>query len=151
MLQLFKFLGLLFVFLSCASVGFLKSYLLRKRKDKLTALSRSIAQLAEYIKADGGEINQLAKICFEEEDIEIQNGIPTLNKSFLEKEDISVIEEFLSEFGLRDTLGEYRRTKLYASLTDKQREASAKKCAELCRLYNTLGVLSGVILCIFFI
>ena len=151
MLQLFKIIGLIMCFLACAGMGFLKSLTLRKRKDKLTSFYLAILQLAEYIKADGAEIGLLSKRCFSENEVVLNNGKPTLNKSFLEKEDVSLIEEFLSEFGIRDISGEYKRTQLYASLIEKKREQAARKCSELCKIYNILGVLSGVVICIFFI
>ena len=79
------------------------------------------------------------------------SGIPKLNKSFLKKEDIAMIEEFLDNFGSKDRIGEYKRTKFYASLLERQREEVAKKSAELSKLYNTLGVLLGAGICIFLI
>lgn len=148
---LFKILGLLFVFSACSLAGFSATVMLRRRSEKLSSVSHSVSRLAEYINADGGEIGLLAELCFDENDIKIVDGIPKLNKSFLKKEDITVIEEFLNDFGLNDRVGEYKRTKLYASLLERQREEVAKKSAELSKLYNTLGVLFGVGICIFLI
>lgn len=151
MSALFKFLGLILIFSACTGCGLLKSSSLQKRKDKLYSFSRSLSQLAEYIKADGGEIELIFSSCFEKNCIEIKNFKPCLNKSFLEKEDIALLEEFLDEFGIRDAESEYRRTLLYASLIEKQGAISENKCKELCNVYNKLGVLSGLFLCIFLI
>ena len=151
MLLLFKIIGLICIFSSCSALGFLKSTLLKKRKEKLSSISRSVSRLAEYIRGNGGEINLLAGRCFSPKDITVKNGVLILDESFLEKEDISLIKEFLSDFGLKDSEGEYQRTKLYAELIESQRKISAEKFARLSRLYNTVGVLFGMVVCIFFI
>lgn len=147
--MLFKAIGLALIFAVCSLGGFFKSSLLMKRADKLSKLSRALSQLSEYIRADGGELERLIGLCFEKSLLHTENGRPVLNKSFLENEDIALLEEFFESFGTKDIQGEYERTGLYASLIEKQKQEAAEKCSQLCRLYNALGVLGGIFICIF--
>lgn len=151
MLLLFKLLGLVLIFLTSMGIGFLNSSALRRRKERLCSIYRSFVQLAEYIKSENTEITALLERCFEQSDIILQNGKVQFNEKYLESEDNSLLKEFLNGFGTRDIEGEYKRTCMYASLLDKQRELADGKCKELCRLYDTLGVLLGAVICIFFI
>ena len=68
-----------------------------------------------------------------------------------EKADTDLLTEFFSRFGYGDKNSEYERTKLFTSLLKKQSEEANLKANSLCKLYNTIGLLVGVFLCIFFL
>lgn len=151
MLALFKFSGLIIIFISCAAFGFFKSYCLKKRADKLASISRSVLELAARIRAEKTEIGKAIPLCFEKETVAIRKGKPFLNRTYLENQDICLLEEFFGSIGKRDIDSEYERTQLFASLIEKESLSAAQKAKNLCRLYNSLGVLFGIFVCIFFL
>lgn len=148
---LFKISGLAVIFAVSASVGFLKSLNIKNRAQKLGELSRSVSSLAERIRADSGEIGYIIPLCFGENLVYVTDGEINLNQSCLEKEDIALLTEFFNGLGVRDIVSEYERTKLYSQLIKRKADEADEKCAKLCKLYNTVGILSGIFLCIFFL
>ena len=145
----FKWVGLLIIFSVCSAAGLLKSVKLAKRADKLNSIARSVSVLAEHIRGDSREIEQLIFICFSRDTAIFKNGKIEFEKQNMNEEDIALAEEFAKEFGSRDIVGEYERTKMYAGLFKKQGELAEAQCLKLGRLYSTLGVLGGVFICIF--
>jgi len=146
---LFKFSGLLIIFSVCNFSGMYKSLLLRKRAEKLSYITRAVDDMAERIRSQACEVKKLISTCFENSTVYITNGKIEFNSNFLEKSDIDLLEEFFADFGMRDVNGEYERARFYKKLLQKQYEQAENKCGTLCRLYNSLGVLSGIFLCIF--
>ena len=149
MLRLFKLLGLGVIFCVCACAGIYKANLLKRRCQRLSEIFKGINTLAEGIRCNGGELQELLPLCFGKETIIIQNGYPEISSEFLLPEDISLINEFFSGFGRQNTPEEYERTRLFASLLEKQCRKAEKSCNELSRLYGTLGILCGAFICIF--
>ena len=147
--MLIKLTGLLIIFAACCFGGMYKSLKLKKRAEKLFLFAKALDDMAERIKAQAAEVSVLIKACFKAEEVFINGGKISFNNCFLEKEDINLLNEFFDDFGVRDKDGEYERTKFYAALLQKQYELSEVKCNKLCRLYNSLGVLSGLFICIF--
>ena len=144
-----KLIGLLIIFATCSFGGLYKSLKLKKRAEKLFLFAKALDDMAERIKAQAAEAAVLISACFKDEAVFINRGKISFNNNFLEKEDINLLNEFFDDFGARDKDGEYERTKFYAALLQKQYEFSDIKCNKLCRLYNSLGVLSGLFICIF--
>ena len=148
---LFKFTGLLIIFLVCVAVGYQKSCNIRKRAHLLDKVYRSVSILAEYIKTGTGEISKILPKCFEEGFADITDNKINFKHDYLEKLDIDLLTEFFGGLGYGDKNREYERTKLYVSLIKKQSDEAEQKAQSLCKLYNSLGFLSGAFLCIFFI
>lgn len=151
MTLLFKASGLILILAVCSAVGFSKSRELKKRAERLSRLARSLGTLSEYIRADKSEIDSLIKRCFEDNTVYFTEGRIYFDKSFLNAEDISLLEEFSVGFGKADADGEYERTHMYAVIVEKQLQAAEDICRRLCGLYNTLGVLCGIFICIYLI
>ncbi len=149
--MLFKVMGIIVLFLSSAAFGFLKSFAIRKRAEKLSLAARSVKTLASRIKAEKTEMQRALKICFREETVKMQNGSPVLNKAYLDNEDITLFEEFFEKLGLSDINTEYERISLFASLIEKRGKDAAAEADKLCKLYNSLGVLFGIFISIFFL
>ena len=148
---IFKVLGLVTVFCVFSLAGFLKANALSLRAKKLRGFTRSINQLSQFIKNDGSEISHLINMCFTKNQVSLENGGISFNDSFLEKEDIALLNEFLVGLGKNDRQSEYERTRLFAKTLEKQSEEAGEKCATLSKLYSSLGVLSGVFFLIFFL
>ena len=148
---MFKIIGLFILFISSCFLGFLKSYNLKMRAEKLKALCLSFEMLASRIKAEKTELERAVAVSFPKETVYIKENRAIINPDLLEKEDISLIEEFFESFGRRDINSEYNRVQLFASLLQKQRKEAEEKKEKLSKLYNSLGVLFGIFICIFFL
>lgn len=148
---LFKFAGIALIFFASAFAGYFKARSLKEDCERLSALVGSTEKLAEYIRSHGGEIAALTKLCFDSRLVQFNDGAVILSREHLKGEPLKLLQRLFSEIGIMDAETEYKRVKMYASLLEKEYLQSAKKCAELCRLYNTLGILCGAFLCIFFL
>ena len=148
---MFKIIGLLILFISSSMLGFLKSYNLKMRAEKLKGLCLSFEMLASRIKAEKTELERAVLLSFSEDTVYIKESKAVINPALLEKEDISLVEEFFESFGRRDINSEYERVLLFASLLQKQRKDAEEKKEKLSKLYNSLGVLFGIFICIFFL
>lgn len=146
-----KILGLLTIFSVSSILGFLKSSVLYNRSQKLLDFLKGMDFLAERIKMNSGEISELLKISFKEGLLTKTDNEISVNSDYLKKEDISPINEFLNNLGMGDIKSEYERIKAYKTIIKLQYETARNDCLNLCKLYKTLGVLTGVFLCIFFL
>jgi len=95
------------------------------------------------------EITELLKISFKEGLITYEESRFFVNNDYLKTEDIEPINEFLAKLGMGDTDSEYERIKAYKAIIELQHKAAESDCLNLCKLYKTLGVLTGVFICIF--
>lgn len=146
----FKLLGLLMIFSASAAGGIMKSMQLKQRYKKLSRICRSLKDLKERIRLNSGEIGRLVNGSFGGLAV-YKNGDFIINEAGLEKGDISLINEFFRDIGMSDTESECERTELYISLISKKCSEAEQKCRELCRLYNSIGILGGIFICIFFL
>ncbi len=145
---IFKIVGLFAVFSVPCIYGFYKSYSVKKRCIKLKKLVVSLAKISEYIRIEKYEKNRLFKRCF---DASLLNADLEFNCEYLLKEDISLLNEFLDNFGAGDRKNEYERTCVYINLFERLSEKAEFETEKLSRLYSSLGVLTGLSLCIFLI
>ena len=149
MAWLFKLAGLMTVFSVCTLGGFFKSMSLKKRHSRLCGFYRSMSDLRERIRMGSGEIERLVALSFEEGAVLLDGGRVEIEGSYLEKEDAALLEEFFRDLGMSDSQSECERIGLYMALVKKKCEEAEQKCGELCRLYNALGILCGIFICIF--
>lgn len=145
---IFKILGLFAVFSVPCIYGLYKSYSVKKRSVKLKNIIISLAKLSEYIRIEKTEKSRLFKRCF---DASLLNTDLSPNVEHLLKEDISILNEFLSKFGAGDRKNEYERTAVYIKLFEKLSQKAESETEKLCKLYSSLGVLTGLSICIFLI
>lgn len=97
-----------------------------------------------------GEIERIVTESFENGLIKAGGGF-TVDGRWLDKKDVSLIHEYLTDIGMTDSDSEYNRTELYIKLLSKNRDEAEEKCAELCHVYNAAGLLGGIFICIFFL
>ena len=108
----------------------------------------ALAKLSEYIRIENTEKNRLFKRCF---DTSLLNADLSFNGEYLLKEDIRLLNEFINNFGMGDRKNEYERTAVYIKLFERLSEKADFETEKLCKLYYSLGVLTGLSLCIFLI
>lgn len=148
---LFKLSGMFLIFAVCTAFGFLKAAALKKRAEKLLNFSRSVAELGERIRSGGGEIKGLLAVCFSDGMLNIKDDGLSVDDSFLKKEDTALIEEFFGVLGMNDIHSEYERTLAYSELIKARHAEAYAEYREQSRLYRSIGPLSGIFICIFFL
>lgn len=148
---LFKLLGLIMILCASSLAGFAKSMRLRQRYKTLCEIYRSMSDLKERIRVSSGEIGRLVGLSFQNDIASFNGGSFKINAVGLEKGDISLLDDFFNDLGMSDAESECERTGLYMNLVRKKCDEAEKKCAELCKLYDTLGILCGIFICIFFL
>lgn len=149
--RLFKILGLIMIFCVSSLTGFLKSVRLRQRYTALSEIYRSMSELKERIRMSSGEIERLVAVSFENETVILKNGRLKIQAEGLDNGDALLLRDFFSKLGMSDSKAECERTELYMNMLEKRRDDAEKSCNELCKLYNTLGILCGSFICIFFL
>lgn len=146
---LFKLSGLFLIFSASVLIGFSKSLTLKKRQRKLTKIYCGMSSLSERIRLGSGDLENLLNKSFPANLVFYNDNAVKINPDYLLLEDIAILEEYFSNIGMSDSESECERIRLYSSLIEKQRSKAEEKCRELCKLYNTLGVLGGIFICIF--
>ena len=68
---------------------------------------------------------------------------------FLKEEDTALLKELFNGIGFVDRESEIKRISFYKTLFEKQLQGAEQSANEQCKLYNSLGVLTGISICIF--
>lgn len=139
---LFKISGFCLIIFTTTAIGFFKANSLNLRHKKLCSIHNGIANLKEHIRLHSGELDRLLKISFESYPISYIG---------LQKEECVLIDDFFQNIGMSDTTAEYERCELYMSLIKSKADEVKNQYKELNRLYKSLGFLSGLFICIFFL
>lgn len=142
MIWLFKLLGFALIIVATYIMGSLKSNSLNLRRKKLIAIKNAINNLKQRIRLSNTEIDKLIAVSFE--------GIPDIYKD-LENRDCEIIADFFKDLGMTDSKAEYERCEVYISLLNTQIDEAEKNYTELSKLYKSIGFLSGIFICIFFL
>ena len=145
---LMKFLGLLLILFVSSAIGFLKASAIKKRYSKLQQIIKSMNTLSEHLKIGNEERSVIIKKSFNNDFSETDENI---NTEFLKNSDIETLSEFFKGFGKRDKDSEIKRTVFYINSLNKNLEESKIDCDRLCKLYSEVGILFGIIICIFLV
>ncbi len=146
----FKIIGLLLVFSSSSFLGFYKSNRLLKRCEALSELCISLDKLAKCIKCGTSNLQELLTLCFNNKVFLTQKGC-ILNDDRLSKDDKKLFEKLISEMGISNKESEIKNVSLYNALFRKKLKEAEQDAERLAKLYNSLGMLIGVSVCIFLI
>ncbi len=141
-MSLFKITGLILILAVCTALGFLKALSLKARVDSLCEVKQALLMLKEKIRLRIGDKARLINECFNinpESTLSDKNG------------DLKLWREFYNGFGLSDTENEYKRCTAYISLFDNKINDAQSELLKQQKLYKSLGFLSGLFICIFFI
>ncbi len=149
-MSLFKILGLLLILLASTLLGLYKANQLLKRNQALTQICISLERLADLVKCGTGNLEKLLKLSFEEK-IEKHNGGYILVNEGLLKEDKELFSKLLAEMGISHKDREEKTVLLYTSIFKKRQKDAEMKAKQLAKLYNSLGFLIGISICIFLI
>lgn len=150
-MSLIKIFGLCLIFFSCSFFGFYKSNLLVKRTRKLNELCISLEKLCSLLKFGTNELDSIIPKAFKDEMLYNSEKGLIFDKSYLLKEDSEILERFIKDIGMGDLETELNRISLYKSLLEKQGSGAEEDYKRLFKLYNSVGVLSGLAICIFLV
>lgn len=148
---LIKITGLLLVLSVSSAVGFMRAAAVKTREKRLFELYLCMCDLKERIRLENGELKEVLKKSFGEKVTETESGFFVISVNGILGEDEKVINGYLSSAGMSDPDAEYERAELYASLVKNLHSAAAADSAQLCKLYKTLGFMTGLFICIFLI
>lgn len=140
-MAVFKIFGLLSILISCTAFGFYKSYTLGLRCRKLSELCVSLEKLSCFINTSFKDLDVLIKDSF--------GG--KINTDGISKEDKEILDKLFSEIGISDREYDFKSILLAKALLEKQLKVAEDDCKRLSKLYNSLGFLCGLSLCIFLI
>lgn len=143
-MMILKTAGLMFILLSCSAVGLIKADALKKRRHKLESICLSLEKLYQLVENSPLESAELINLSF---------GVtnPRENTAYLKPEDTEILNRFLGEFGMGDREKECRNISLYKTIFEKQLQVADENSNRLYKLYNSLGFLTGLVICIFLV
>ncbi|MEE0896743.1 MAG: stage III sporulation protein AB [Acutalibacteraceae bacterium] len=138
-----KTIGLIFILFGCSGFGFIKADALKKRSRTLKSICIGLEKLYQLVENSSLESAELIELSFGE--------IFIGSTACLKPADAELINRFLNEFGMGDREKECRNISLYKTLFEKQ-FGEAEDCSNrLYKLYNSLGFLTGLLICIFLV
>ena len=143
-MNMVKTAGLMFILISCSAVGLIKADALKKRSLKLKHICLSLEKLYQLVENSPLESAELINLSF---------GLtnPEEDTAYLKPEDTELLNRFLGEFGMGDRAKECRNISLYKTLFEKQLWQAEENSNRLYKLYNSLGFLTGLVICIFLV
>ena len=143
-MMILKIAGLTFILLSCSAVGLIKADALKKRSHRLESICLSLEKLYQLVENSPLEAAELISLSFG-----VRN--PKENTAYLKPEDTELLNRFLGEFGMGDREKECRNISLYKTIFEKQLSEAEENSNRLYKLYNSLGFLTGLVICIFLV
>lgn len=148
---LLKVGGLFLIFAASSLFGVYKSFTLKKRVDKLQSICFSLSKLAELVRNGAGELQKISELSFQKEILIFKGGKPAIICNYLEKDDVQLAEKLFAEIGMSDSESEYKRVMLYKTLFEQKSAEAVQRYQKLSKLYTSLGVLTGLSICIFLV
>ncbi len=137
-----KIIGLVLILVCCSAVGLIKGEQLRKRSQILREACVSFEKLYQMLLNSSMEREELLEVCF---------GDVVLSAKGFAADDKELFQGFLKDFGMGDREKECRNIMLYKTLFQKQLSEAEENAGRLYKLYNSLGFLVGLVICIFIV
>lgn len=149
---LFKILGIFLIVVTCATVGFLKSFSIKTRCKKLSSFYERLNTLYEYVESGGCELEKALKNSFFACDfLSFQKDGIYCYDNDLTKEDKALIDEFFLSLGHSVKKVECDRIKEFATTVKTRLKQAENEAAQKSKIYQTLGICTGLALGVFFI
>ena len=150
-MTVFKIIGLLFLLTACTSFGFFKSYRLSLRSKRLNEICIALQKLQQLICSSTQDLNKLLEFSFGKNFIGFENEKPIFNTEGLLKEDMEFLYKLFKEIGISQRETEYKRIAVFETIFKNQLNDANENTKRLSKLYNSLGFLGGLSICIFLI
>lgn len=148
-----KIIGISFIILSTASLGFFKASIYEGRVKDISWYIGTIGLIGQKIRFGMTNVSDTVKGIPASENYYVVASpfSVSLKKSRLKKTDEQVIKEFFEGLGTLDTQTEEKRCERYAGELQIRLKSATEKCHESSRLCKLLGLFSGVAISIILI
>ena len=147
-----KALGLILLFCVCVAAGQQKAMRIVKRKNALGCVCKGLNEMEARMRYGAYERDRLIKEAFSQGNIlTVQDGDIVFLESGLYQEDEAALSELFSEFGRADTASEEGRIRLYKTLFEQKKQDFETEAAAAVKLYRTIGICAGAVVCLIFI
>ena len=142
-----KFFGVLMIFVSCAALGFFKAFSLGARVKSLKQIYAGLDLLYIRISQTNDELPKVLKTCFSDcRCITIDRHKALILKDCLKPSDITVLEELFSTLGSGNKESECAKISLCKTQIEKNLLLAEKTYLEGAKIWQTLGVCTGLAL-----
>lgn len=141
-----KILGLIVLSFTGLLLGTNQVAQLRRRSDALYWFSTNIIFIGEHIRSTANELYDIINSLYGKEayltllrpfKIEIKNN-------FMNKDDLSTLDEFFVGLGSLDSESEIKRCQMYGKIIENRYKSAQKDYEEKNRLYKMLGLFGGL-------
>ena len=147
---MFKWIGIITVFLSSAFFGFYKASALKFREKRLLCICVFIEDLAVRIRM-GEEMKSIISAIGKDAGFYLEGYEIKFSEDNLTKTDISLVRDFIKELGMGDIEAELKRCNTYKELFLREFKIAEVQMKEKGSLYGKLGIFCGMIIGIVFI
>lgn len=142
---LFKFSGIILIVVACGVAGFLKSFSIKSRYQKLSAFCDGLDLLYEYVELGECELDKAVKNAFYKCDFIHSNNQKTLCKDCdLTCDDVQAINSFFASLGFSSKKAECDRINSCRIMMKKRFKDAEHDVTQKCKLYQTFGVCIGL-------
>ncbi len=146
-MPLIKTTGIILIIVSCGLGGFLKSLSVRARAKKLSLFCDGIGVLYEYIEQGGCELLTALKISFSKCGfLDFRNMEAVCRDGDLNEEDKKIINSFFVSLGHSAKKAECDRINLCGMTMKKRADEAYTDTTQKCKLYQTFGVCTGLVI-----
>ena len=143
-----KLFGIVILILSSTLVGFSLASKKCDYEALLFSLLISLKEMKSKIRLKSGEITTLIPLCFDKSCVNIKSGKIVIGNC-LSVEDKDKLLELFSSLGMSDCESESKKCDTYIEFFEERHRYISNKNREECKLFRTLGFLSGIFLSIF--
>jgi len=143
-----KLSGIILLICSSTLIGFRFASKKCDYEKLLFSLLLSLKELKGKIRMKSGEIISLIPLCFDKSCVSVKGGKVFIGNA-LSNEDRNKLSELFSCLGMSDSESEGKKCDTYISFFEERYNFISNKNREECKLFRTLGFLSGVFLSIF--
>ena len=140
------------IFLVCGTAGYIKAAAVLKRKHSLATVCRCLTDMKNRLRYEGNERLRLISEAFSGSGLlEISNGEIIILPCGLSENDCSVLYNLFDSFGSGDLNSEIERIELFLSVFEQKRQDADTNASQQVKLYRTLGICAGAVICLIFI
>ncbi len=143
-----KFFGIIILICSSTFIGFSIASKKCDYENSLFSLLLSLKELKSKIRLRSGEIIALIPLCFDNSFVSVSDGKFVIGTA-LSLEDRDKLTELFNSLGMSDCESESKKCDTYIEFFEERHRLISNKNREECKLFRSLGFLSGVFLSIF--
>ena len=142
-----KSTGVLLIVVSFAMAGFFKSRSIKARAKKLSALCDGLDLLFEYIEQSGSTLEVALGVAFSKCDfLEFQKTAALCHDNDLTADDKAAITDFFASLGHSAKKAECDRIQSFKSVMTRRARVALEEAPQKCKLWQTMGICTGLVI-----